>query len=236
MNTLSFLQHTLLRGHYPVQFTLTYTAGANGSVVGASPQVVDAGNSGSPVTAVPNSGYHFVSWSDGVATAARTDFVDTIVTATFAVASVVQQGELLIAIYTILNPTGAIATFQAGPDIIAMELNGLDYRGVLWVECGDIAWTITVTGLTPITGVYRVAYTPLPGVQIYQGNAQLDATGITLEEHVSPDYARCSFALVGTLDPTVQIVVKSHGKRWHMIHRNDSANDDAETVGKHSSY
>jgi hypothetical protein len=69
----------------------------------------------------------------------------------------------------------------------------------------------------------------LPGVQVYQGNAQLDAIGITLEEHVSPDYARCSFALVGDLDPTVPIVVKSHGRRWHMIHRNDSANDDAGT-------
>lgn len=151
---------------------------------------------------------------------------------TFTVAAtwVAQQGELLIATTTVDVSTGATATFQAGPDTITMELNGLVYQGVLWAECGDIAWTITVTGLTPITGVQRVVYTPLPGVQVYQGNAQLDATGITLEEHVSPDYARCSFTLIGTLDPAVQIIVKSHGKRWHMIHRSDSTNDDAGTI------
>lgn len=73
MNTLSFLRHSLLRGFYTNPFTLTYTAGANGSVVGVSPQVVDAGKNGSPVTAVPNANYRFLGWSDGVTTAARTD-------------------------------------------------------------------------------------------------------------------------------------------------------------------
>jgi hypothetical protein len=151
---------------------------------------------------------------------------------TFTVAAtwVAQQGELLIATTTVDVSTGATATFQAGPDAVVMELNGLIYKGVLWAECGDIAWTITVTGLTPITGVYHVVYTPLSGVQVYQGTAQLNATAITLEEHVSPDYARCSFTLTGDLDPTMQIMVKSHGKRWRMIHRNDSANDDVGTI------
>src|SRR5204862_9601 len=54
-------------------YTLTYTAGANGSVTGTSPQTVSYGASGSPVTAVPNTGYKFVSWSDSYPTAARTD-------------------------------------------------------------------------------------------------------------------------------------------------------------------
>ena len=56
-----------------VTYTLTYTAGANGTISGASPQTVNDGASGTLVTAVPNAGYHFVSWSDGVLTAARTD-------------------------------------------------------------------------------------------------------------------------------------------------------------------
>jgi len=60
--------------HDPVAtFTLTYTAGSNGSIVGSSTQVVNSGSAGTAVTATPTSGYHFVSWSDGVATAARTD-------------------------------------------------------------------------------------------------------------------------------------------------------------------
>jgi len=143
--------------------------------------------------------------------------------------TITQQGELLVATGTVDASTGSTATFKAGPDTVAMELNGVVYSGALWTECGDIPWTITVTGLTPITGVYRVSYTPLPGVQIYQGNAQLDVTQVSLEEHVSPDYDRCSFTVVQNLDPTLQIVVKSHGRRWHMIHRSDSTNDDAGT-------
>ncbi|MEK7080268.1 MAG: hypothetical protein AAB925_00330, partial [Patescibacteria group bacterium] len=65
---------------------LTYTASANGSVTGTSPQTVDHGSSGTEVTAVANSNYHFTSWSDGVTTAARTDTnatADISVTANF---------------------------------------------------------------------------------------------------------------------------------------------------------
>ena len=47
-------------------YTLTYTAGANGTITGATPQTVNHGGNGTAVTAVPNTGYHFVSWSDGV--------------------------------------------------------------------------------------------------------------------------------------------------------------------------
>jgi hypothetical protein len=45
-------------------YTLTYIAGANGSISGASPQTVASGGSGTAVTAVANTGYHFVNWSD----------------------------------------------------------------------------------------------------------------------------------------------------------------------------
>src|SRR5438034_818013 len=54
-------------------YTLTYTAGANGSISGTSPQTVNFGSNGSTVTALPQTGYHFVQWSDGVLTASRTD-------------------------------------------------------------------------------------------------------------------------------------------------------------------
>ena len=54
-------------------YTLTYTAGPNGTISGTTPQTVNYGASGSAVTAVPNTGYHFVNWSDGVATPSRTD-------------------------------------------------------------------------------------------------------------------------------------------------------------------
>jgi len=73
---------------YTDTYTLTYTAGANGTISGTSPQTVNQGATGAPVTAVPHAGYHFVSWSDGIFTAARTDTAVTgsvSVTATFAI-------------------------------------------------------------------------------------------------------------------------------------------------------
>lgn len=54
-------------------YTLTYVAGANGSISGEAIQTVSHGGSGTEVTAVPDEGYHFVKWSDGVETASRTD-------------------------------------------------------------------------------------------------------------------------------------------------------------------
>ena len=54
-------------------FTLTYTAGANGSISGTSPQTVIYGASGTAVTAVANTNYHFVKWSDGYGINPRTD-------------------------------------------------------------------------------------------------------------------------------------------------------------------
>ena len=69
------------------RFTLTYVAGEHGTIVGTTPQTVDFEGSGTEVTAVADSGYHFVSWSDGITTAARTDTnvtADHTFTATFA--------------------------------------------------------------------------------------------------------------------------------------------------------
>lgn len=68
--------------------TLTYTAGAHGSITGTSPQTVDDEANGSAVTAVPDAGYHFVDWSgDSSTDNPRTDTNvtgDTSVTANFA--------------------------------------------------------------------------------------------------------------------------------------------------------
>ena len=45
--------------------TLTYTAGANGSIGGTATQTVDDGATGSAVSAIAEPGYTFVNWSDG---------------------------------------------------------------------------------------------------------------------------------------------------------------------------
>ena len=102
---------------------MTYTAGANGSITGASPQTVDHGGNGSLITAVPNIGYHFVSWSDGILTAARTDAnvtANIAVTATFAITS-----------YTLTYTAGANGTITGtSPQTVAHGASGTPVMAV----------------------------------------------------------------------------------------------------------
>ncbi len=71
----------------PITHTLTYLAGENGSIDGATPQTVNDGADGSEVEAMPNVGYHFVNWSDGSTENPRIDenvTANITVTASFA--------------------------------------------------------------------------------------------------------------------------------------------------------
>ncbi|MBN2449417.1 MAG: hypothetical protein JXR77_03450, partial [Lentisphaeria bacterium] len=70
-----------------LRYTLTYTAGANGTITGPTPQVVDCGSNGQAVTAEPAVGFSFIRWSDGVIENPRQDWAvsaDVTVTAEFA--------------------------------------------------------------------------------------------------------------------------------------------------------
>ena len=72
-------------------YTLSYSAGANGTIVGSSTQTVASGANGTAVTASPATGYHFVDWSDASTTNPRTDSNVTgaiSVTANFATTNV----------------------------------------------------------------------------------------------------------------------------------------------------
>ncbi len=66
--------------------TYMYKAGANGSIVGDTVQIIGTGLPTTNVEAQPDSGYHFVSWSDGSVITLRSDaFVmsDSTITAQF---------------------------------------------------------------------------------------------------------------------------------------------------------
>ncbi len=54
-------------------FTLNYFAGTHGSLTGNALQTVNYGQDGTAVTAVPDSGYSFVDWSDGSVANPRID-------------------------------------------------------------------------------------------------------------------------------------------------------------------
>ena len=69
-------------------YTLTYQAGASGVISGVATQAVNYGGSGAAITAVPNTGYSFVNWSDGSSVNPRMDLNVTnnlTVTANFAI-------------------------------------------------------------------------------------------------------------------------------------------------------
>lgn len=57
----------------PTNNALTYLAGANGAISGPTPQVVSYNAGGTAVSALPNTGYHFVNWSDGSVVNPRSD-------------------------------------------------------------------------------------------------------------------------------------------------------------------
>lgn len=66
--------------------TLTYTTDGNGTIEGLATQQIYEESNAIPVTAIPNEGYEFVKWSDGVTTAERQDLnviEDIAVTAQF---------------------------------------------------------------------------------------------------------------------------------------------------------
>ncbi len=69
-------------------FTLNYSAGTGGSLTGETTQVVDYNTNGTAVTAVPDTGYHFVNWSDDSTANPRTDLnvtANIAVTANFVI-------------------------------------------------------------------------------------------------------------------------------------------------------
>jgi uncharacterized repeat protein (TIGR02543 family) len=84
-----FTASTTLYAQWTIKtYTLTYKAGAGGTIIGTTPQTVNYGANGTAVTAMPATGYHFVKWSDGLLTASRTDIHVTAnisVTANFAI-------------------------------------------------------------------------------------------------------------------------------------------------------
>jgi formylglycine-generating enzyme required for sulfatase activity len=75
--------------NFLARYTLTYVAGANGSLTGETSQIVNDGEDGTVVTAVPNTDFGFAGWSDGRSDNPRTDVDvdgDVTVTANFATA------------------------------------------------------------------------------------------------------------------------------------------------------
>ena len=83
----------------PVTYNLTYTAGANGTLVGTASQTVATGTSGTAVTPTPNTGYVFTTWSDGSTANPRTD--------TNVTGAITQTASFAIKTYAVAYTAGA---------------------------------------------------------------------------------------------------------------------------------
>jgi len=133
-------------------YTLTYNAGANGNISGTSPQTVNYGASGTAVSAVPNSGYVFTNWSDGLAVNPRTDVNVTnniSVTANFVVTAPVVVPPVVPVITNVNIALDRTSFTVAG-------LGGTNENYVLWGATNlPPAWMPLLTNLTDANGVFR---------------------------------------------------------------------------------
>ena len=123
-------------------YMLTYSAGANGSISGASPQTVNYGSNGTAVIPAPAPGYYFVNWSDGSTTNPR---IDTNVTANISVTATFIQN--VYTLTTSVNPAGEGTvspsgdSYPSGTSVIltATAATGWTFSG--WSGSTDLAST-----------------------------------------------------------------------------------------------
>jgi hypothetical protein len=122
-------------------FTLTYTAGSNGSITGASPQTVSPNGSGTAVTAAANTGFHFVSWSDGGTTNPRTDTNVTAnksVTANFSGNVLHAAGPSIVTAGRVFTITGTVVPAGSSVLITRYRLNSAG----AWISYGRYPYAV----------------------------------------------------------------------------------------------
>jgi len=189
-------------------YTLTYVAGANGTITGSTPQTVTHGASGSPVTAVPDTGYQFVKWSDDVVTAARTDAnvtADITATATFAMAHKAyvanSHGDSVSVIDTTSNKVIDIITVGTNPMGIAIsgEKAYVANYGSASVSVIDTV-TNTVSATIPV-GNYPVSIA-ISGKKAYVTNNGLGPT------------SDCTVSVINTETQTVSATILVGDHPW----------------------
>jgi hypothetical protein len=129
-------------------YTLTYTAGANGTISGTSPQTVNQGASSTAVTATPDAGYHFVSWSDGSLTAARTD--------TNVTANINATASFAVDTFAITVISGSHGTATPGTGLLSCHAV---QAYVVKPDAGYMVDTLTVDGVVVNEATNRLDYT-----------------------------------------------------------------------------
>jgi len=171
--------HTIHANFGITTYTLVYFASHGGSLDGETEQVVEYGADGTPVEAIPNEGYHFVAWDDGLTDNPRTDTnvtADLEVEAGFALTTYVvtfiienEHGETIFDAVVTLdqteNPPGDYVFEDIEPGDYSYTVTGENYfdaSGELEVVDQDV--TLTVVMQLDDTGI---AETLAPEITIF---------------------------------------------------------------------
>jgi hypothetical protein len=128
---------TLVANFATNTYSLSYSAGPNGSLTGTVSQTVNYGASGTAVTAVPSTGYHFVNWSDGSTANPRTDtnVASSIsVTANFAVTPATTYAISVSASPAAGGVVSGGGTFASGASVSLLATANSGYHFVNWTE------------------------------------------------------------------------------------------------------
>jgi len=175
------LPSSLISSPLPV-YTLTYTAGANGTLLGSATQNISKNSNGTAVEAVPNTGYHFVNWSDDLTDNPR---IDTSITSNLSVTA-----NFAINTYTVTFEDhdgsfissssvnyGSGATAPAPPTIVGYTFTGWN------VAFNNVTSDLTVTAQYTINS-YTLTYTAgtggsLTGLTTQSVNYDSDGTDVT---------------------------------------------------------
>lgn len=194
---------------------LNYTAGANGTLTGNSTQRIMKGNGGLLITAVPNLGYHFTTWSDGILTATRTDTNvrnDINVTANFSIndftltSSAGSNGSITP---TATADYGSSKTFNMTPD--------LGYHIVDVLVDTVSQGTITTYTFTNITANHTISVT------------------FAIDTHTLTYAAGTNGTLTGTASQTVDYgsdgtsITANPDPHYHFVDWSDASTDNPRT-------
>jgi uncharacterized repeat protein (TIGR02543 family) len=142
-------------------FTLDYAAGTGGSLSGDLAQIVEYGQSGTPVTAVSDANYHFVNWSDGSTSNPRSDTnVTTNVAVTANFAEVVYN--LTIDVNSVeggtTDPPMGVHTYAAGTEITLTATANPGWIFAGWsgdLTSNENSITITITNNQTIIANFK---------------------------------------------------------------------------------
>src|SRR5206468_3682315 len=139
------------------QYTLTHTAGAHGSISGTTPQTVNHGSNGTAVTAVADTGYHFVNWSDAATANPRTD--------TNVTGDITVSASFTINTYTItasagangsISPSGAVTVHAAENETNAIAATANEHVADVLVN-GSAVGAVTTYTFTNVPANHTIA-------------------------------------------------------------------------------